>query len=84
MCDFVGGQVIVTRPRGDGPAARVALAALGAALLPTAAARAGLSASATISDQQVGPNSYKYSLTLTNSATSTVSAASFWFGWFPG
>jgi hypothetical protein len=30
MCDFVGGQVIVTRPRGDGPAARVALAALGA------------------------------------------------------
>jgi hypothetical protein len=30
MCDFVGGQVIVTRPRGDGPAARVAWAALSA------------------------------------------------------
>jgi hypothetical protein len=29
MCDFVGGQVIVTRPRGDGPAAAVASAALG-------------------------------------------------------
>jgi len=28
MCDFVGGQVVVTRPRGDGPAAAVALAAL--------------------------------------------------------
>src|SRR5258708_2323661 len=28
MCDLVGGQVIVTRPRGDGPAAIAALRAL--------------------------------------------------------
>src|SRR5437588_10147502 len=28
MCDFVGGQVIVTRPRGDGPAAMAALRSL--------------------------------------------------------
>lgn len=28
MCDFVGGRVIVTRPRGDGPAAGAAVRAL--------------------------------------------------------
>jgi hypothetical protein len=62
----------------------VGLVSLGAMLWQTAPARAALTVSATISSQQLSPTSYKYSLTLTNSPTSTVSASSLWFGWFPG
>ena len=41
-----------------------------------------LSASATISSTQLGPSSYQYSLTLTNTGTTNI--GTFWFGWIPG
>lgn len=47
-------------------------------------AHAQLTASATISEQQVGSDSYLYSLSLTNDSSSTVSAGAFWFAWIPG
>lgn len=47
-------------------------------------ARAQLTASATISAQQVGTDSYLYSLALTNDSSSTVTAGAFWFAWVPG
>jgi hypothetical protein len=61
-----------------------ALTILAAALGLATTARASISASATISEQQLGPSSYQYSLTLTNSATSTDPISTFWFAWFPG
>jgi hypothetical protein len=60
-----------------------ALLSLGAALIPTQSAKATLTVSATISEQQLSPTSFKYNLSLTNSAASTSSASSLWFGWFP-
>ncbi|MDG3005119.1 PEP-CTERM sorting domain-containing protein [Paludisphaera mucosa] len=50
--------------------------------LSGAEARAALIASAVISAQQDGPL-YDYSITLTNSASSTVDVGTFWFGWVP-
>ena len=43
--------------------------------------RAGISASATISPEQLAPNSYQYSLTLTNTGTTPIET--FWFAWIP-
>lgn len=45
-------------------------------------AEAGITASSTISSQQLGPNSYQYSLSLTNTGTTPI--GTFWFGWVPG
>jgi len=42
---------------------------------------AATSASATISSQQLGPNSYEYSLILNNTGTTPIST--FWFAWEP-
>lgn len=50
--------------------------------LAAAPAGAALSASATISQQQLGPTSYQYSLTLTDTGTTPI--GTFWFGWIPG
>lgn len=44
-------------------------------------ARADLSASATITQQQLGPSDYHYSLTLTDTGTTPI--GTFWFGWIP-
>ncbi len=44
-------------------------------------ALAATSASATISSQQLGPNSYEYSLLLNNTGTTPIST--FWFAWEP-
>jgi len=60
------------------------LTALTAALWQGATARATIIASSTISWQQVGPDSYTYSLTLSLDPASTESAYSFWFAWIPG
>lgn len=59
----------------------VALTALAAVLAFTGQAGAALSASATVSSQQVGPNSWQYSLTLQNSGTTPI--GTYWFGWVP-
>jgi hypothetical protein len=40
-----------------------------------------LSASSTITPQQLGPNSYEYSLSLTNTGTTPI--GTLWFGWIP-
>jgi hypothetical protein len=49
----------------------------------TAVAHAGtLSASATISDVQVSPGVYDYSIQLNNTGTTTI--GTFWFSWVPG
>jgi len=45
-------------------------------------ASASLSASATLTPQQLGPNSYEYSLTLTNTGTTPI--GTYWFSWIPG
>ena len=45
-------------------------------------ANASISASATISSQQLGPGSYQYSLSLTNTGTTPI--GTYWFGWIPG
>lgn len=50
-------------------------------LLTTASAQGSISASATISSQQVGIDSYDYSLTLTNTGNTAIST--YWFGWLP-
>ena len=50
--------------------------------LLAAPAYGSLSASATISSTQLGPSSYQYSLTLTNTGTTNI--GTFWFGWIPG
>src|SRR5437868_5759435 len=42
---------------------------------------AAISASATVSSQQLGPNSYEYSLVLNNTGTTPIST--FWFAWEP-
>ena len=49
--------------------------------MPTATL-AALGASATLTPQQLGPNSYEYSLTLTNTGTTPI--GTFWFSWIPG
>ena len=46
---------------------------------PTGAA---ISASSTIQSTQLGPNSYEYALTLTNTGTTPI--ATFWYAWIPG
>ncbi len=58
----------------------VALSLLALAL-SHATAHGALSASATITPQQLRPNSYKYSLTLNDTGTTPI--GTFWFGWFP-
>ena len=45
-------------------------------------AYADLGASATLTSQQLGPNSYQYSLTLTDTGTTPI--GTFWFSWIPG
>ena len=50
--------------------------------LMSAPANADLSASATITRQQLGPNSFEYSLTLTDTGTTPI--GTFWVGWIPG
>ena len=49
--------------------------------LRAAPAQAALSASGTLSAQQLGPSSYKYSMTLTNTGTTPI--GTFWFSWIP-
>jgi hypothetical protein len=46
------------------------------------AARAAIGASATIQSAQLGPDSYEYSLTLTNTGTTPI--GTFWYAWIPG
>ena len=55
---------------------------LWALALSLAPAHGQISASATITPQQLAPNNFKYSLTLTN--TGSTSIGTLWFGWFPG
>lgn len=43
---------------------------------------ASISASATISSQQLGDGSFQYSLSLTNTGTTPI--GTYWFGWIPG
>lgn len=59
----------------------VALAASVVTLVLAAPAGAALSASATVSSQQAGPDSWQYSLTLQNTGTTPI--GSYWFGWVP-
>ena len=44
-------------------------------------AQAAISASATISSQQLGPASYEYSMALTNTGTTPI--GTYWYAWFP-
>lgn len=46
------------------------------------AAFGALSASATLTSQQLGPNSYEYDLTLTDTGSTPI--GTFWFAWIPG
>jgi hypothetical protein len=59
-----------------------ALAAVGVCMLH-APAFGQISATGTISSQQIGtgPNTYKYSLTLTDTGSTPI--GTFWFGWIP-
>jgi hypothetical protein len=57
----------------------MAILALG---LTCARAQAGIGASATLIPQQLGPNSYEYSMTLTNTGTTPI--GTYWFAWVPG
>lgn len=50
----------------------------------TSGAVAGPVASGTISCQQIGPDSYDYSLTLSVDASSLQPVQSYWFAWIPG
>ena len=59
----------------------IALVALVAVSVFTGQAGAALSASATLSSQQLGPNSWQYSLTLQNTGTTPI--GTYWFGWVP-
>lgn len=59
-------------------AALLAISALG---ISQKSADAALSATATISAQQVSANSYTYSMTLTNNGDTNI--GTFWFAWFP-
>jgi hypothetical protein len=45
-------------------------------------AMAQINAMVTYTSQQLGPNSYQYSLTLHNTGTTQI--GTFWFGWIPG
>jgi hypothetical protein len=58
---------------------RLTLSALVIAMFVQPAARAQISASATYTPQQLGPNSWRYSLTLNNTGSTNVSTL--WFGW---
>ncbi|MDB5174010.1 MAG: hypothetical protein JWN51_2783 [Phycisphaerales bacterium] len=49
--------------------------------LSQAPAFGAIGATSTISSQQTGPNTYKYSLTLTDTGTTNI--GTFWFGWIP-
>lgn len=42
----------------------------------------GISATATITDTQISPGEYQYSITLNNTGTTTI--GTFWFAWVPG
>jgi len=57
----------------------VSLAMIGVIALSQNAARAAINASISYTSQQVGPGSYKYSATLTNTGTTNI--GTFWFGW---
>ena len=46
------------------------------------AALGALGASATLTSQQLGPTSYEYDITLTDTGTTPI--GTFWFGWIPG
>lgn len=64
---------------------RRVLGGLAAALLLgvwQAAAFGDLSASATLTSQQLAPNSYEYDITLTDTGTTPI--GTFWFSWIPG
>lgn len=50
--------------------------------LVSSSASAALSASATITRQQLGANSFEYSLTLTDTGTTPI--GTFWVAWVPG
>jgi len=58
-----------------------AMMALAACWQSSAVSRASISASATLTSQQLGPNSFEYSLTLHNTGTTNIST--FWFAWQP-
>lgn len=45
-------------------------------------ARAAIGASATVTAQQAGPNSWNYSMSLTNTGTTAI--GTYWFSWIPG
>lgn len=55
------------------------IAAFAVVVLWRSAAMAATSASGSLSSQQLGPNSYEYSLTLQNTGTTPIKT--FWFGW---
>jgi hypothetical protein len=42
----------------------------------------GIAATATITDTQISPGEYQYSITLNNTGTTTI--GTYWFGWVPG
>jgi len=52
------------------------------ALIPSVALASGLSASATYSYDEISPGVYDYSITLTNTGTTTI--GTLWFSWIPG
>jgi hypothetical protein len=45
-------------------------------------AQAAINATATLSTQQLGPNSYEYSITLNNTGDTNI--GTYWFSWIPG
>jgi hypothetical protein len=57
--------------------------ALATGLSATPAFSAGIDASAVVMSKPDGPN-FDYSITLTNSSSSTDPIGTFWFGWVPG
>jgi hypothetical protein len=59
----------------------VGFAVLGLILCRAPAAHAAIGASATIQSQQLGPNSYEYSLKLTNTGDTPI--GTFWYAWAP-
>jgi hypothetical protein len=54
---------------------------LGAIVLWQSHASGGINASAVLTPQQLGPNSYQYSLTLHNTGDTNI--GTFWFAWIP-
>jgi hypothetical protein len=50
--------------------------------LPFGVTHAAINATATLSTQQLGPNSYEYSVTLNNTGDTNI--GTYWFSWIPG